>query len=264
MTALTTTAGTTRPAGTPLRQAMVAEWIKLTSVRSHRVTLAAFAILSVGVSIAVKASNSSNWAHESHAGYDATNQALAGLAFGQLAVGVLGILVITGEYSSGSIRSTLAAVPRRSRMLAAKAAVFWAAALVACEAVTWLSFLAGNLASGRAPHASLGQPGVARAVLLTGVSLSLLGLFAMGIGTLVRNSAGAIAIFVGVLLVLPLVLSKIDHAASWYTPESILSSSVSSTVGPWTVGPGAGFGLLVLYTAVLLGAGLVVLNRRDA
>jgi hypothetical protein len=73
----TVTAGTPR-SGSPLRQAMVAEWIELTSVRSHRVTLAAFAILSVGVSIAVRAAAGANWAHTSHAGYDATNQALVG------------------------------------------------------------------------------------------------------------------------------------------------------------------------------------------
>jgi ABC-2 type transport system permease protein len=172
--------------------------------------------------------------------------------------------VITGEYGSGSIRSTLAAVPNRTRMLAAKVAVFWAAALVVGEVVTWLSFIAGNLAAGPAPHAGLGQPGVTRAVLLTGVSLSLLGLFALGIGTLVRNSAGAIATFVGVLFVVPLVLGPIHHSLTWYTPESILSSSVSSTVGPWTVSPGEGIVLLVLYTAAVLAAGLVPLNHRDA
>ncbi|MBO0729798.1 MAG: ABC transporter permease, partial [Acidimicrobiaceae bacterium] len=240
------------------REAMVAEWIKFTSVRSHRFTLAAFGILSAGVSIAVGAANGAQWAHASHNGYDPTNQALAGLAIGQLAIGVLGALVITGEFSSGSIRSTLAAVPRRPRMLLAKAAVFWATALVACEVITWLVFFAGQVASGPAPHATLGQPGVARAILLTGAFLPLLGLFALGVGTLVRNSAGAIAIFVGFVFVVPLVLGPIHTSLSKYTPLNIEGSSVASTVGQPDISPWVGFGLMALYAAVVFAAGLVI------
>jgi ABC-2 type transport system permease protein len=256
-------AGSIRPVR--LRDAMASEWVKLTSVRSYRWTLVAFAIVTIGIGIAVSAVTGAHWAQHAHPGFDPTNQSLAGLAFGELAMGVLGVLAITGEYSSGAIRSTLAAIPRRPLVLAAKAAIYAPLALVAGEIVTLATFLAGQAAMGPAPHATLGQPGVAQAVLLSGAFLPLLGLFGLGLGAIVRNTAAGIGLFAALVLVLPPALYGISARAASFAPESILADSVaaarheSGALPPW-----AGFGLVAAYAAIALAAGLFVLVRRDA
>ena len=129
---------------------------------------------------------------------DVTNNILAGVALGLLTVGVLGVMVMTGEYSSGMIRATLAAAPDRPRLLAAKAAVFGAVALAMGEVASFISFFAGGLALRHGLHApALSQPGVLRAVLLTGAGYCLVGLMGLGIGAAIRNSPAAIAVLVG-------------------------------------------------------------------
>ena len=106
-------------------------------------------------------------------------------------MGIIGVLVMTSEYSSGMIRATLAAVPDRRLLLAAKAAVLGAAALAAGELLSFVTFLAGQaVLTSPAPHATLGQPGVLRAVLLAGAYLCLIGLIGLGIGAIIRHSAG--------------------------------------------------------------------------
>ncbi|MGH9107311.1 MAG: ABC transporter permease [Acidimicrobiales bacterium] len=248
-----------------LRDAMASEWVKLTTVRSYRLVLAAFALVTVGIGVAVSAATGAGWHHASHHGFDPTNHALAGLAFGELAMGVLGVLTVTGEYSTGAIRSTLAAIPRRPVVLAAKAAVYGAVALVVGEVVTVATFLAGQAAMGAAPHANFGQPGVARAVLLSGAFLPLLGLFGLGLGAIVRNSAAGVGLFAALVLVLPPALYAISSHAVKYAPEDILSSSVASVVHQSdTLSPWVGFGLVAAYAAAAIVIGLVVLVRRDA
>jgi ABC-2 type transport system permease protein len=248
-----------------LRDVMGSEWIKLTSTRSYRRTLLAFAVVTIGIGIAVSAATGANWAHHDHHGFDPTNQSLAGLAFGELAMGVLGVLAITSEYSSGAIRSTLAAVPHRRLVLAAKAAVSGLVALVVGEAVTFATWFAGQQAMGRAPHASLSQPGVARAVLLSGAYLALIGLFGLGLGAIVRNSAAGIGLFVGIVLALPFVLLAFGDRAIAFSPEGILSNSVAAVVpAAHALSAWAGFGMMALYAAVALVLGLIVLTRRDA
>jgi ABC-2 type transport system permease protein len=273
MTDLTITTASTSAASTPtarpgsyrLADVMASEWVKLASVRSLRWTLAAFAVATVGIGVAISAHTGAHWDPHAHPDFDPTNQSLAGLAFGELAMGVLGVLVMTGEYSSGAIRSTLAAVPHRPVVLAAKALVYGALALAVGEVVTLATFLAGQAAIGGAPHATLAQPGVARAVFLSGAFLPLIGLLALGLGTIVRNSAAGIAIFAAVVLVLPVALLPFGIGAQRFAPESILASSVAAAVpqagylSSWV-----GFGVVMLYAVLALLAGLVVLVRRDA
>ena len=116
------------------------------------------------------------------------------------------MLAITTEFSSGMIRATFAAVPRRPLVLAAKAAVLGAVTLAAGEITAFAAFLAGQAAlQAPAPHATLGQPGVLRAVLLAGAYPALIALIGLGLGALVRHTAGAICALVGVLFVLPLL-----------------------------------------------------------
>ena len=131
-------------------------------------------------------------------GFDPTNTALAGLALGSLVVGILGILSMTGEYGSGTIRSSLAATPRRGVFFGAKVIVMGVFALAVGLVVSFLSFFEGQaILSGAAPTATLGDPNVLGALLGSAGFLALGALFGLGIGAIIRHSAGAIATFVG-------------------------------------------------------------------
>lgn len=205
-------------------------------------------------------------------GFDPTQRALTGLIVAGLTGGVFGALLITSEYSSGTIRTTLAATPRRPILLAAKVGVAAAAMVVFCELLSLVSFFLGQaiLSGGGAPSAGLGSPGTLRAVLLTGLFISLMALMSFGFGLILRSTAAAIAAFVGVVFVLPLVMQGISEPDLRYLPTNILTNSIMSTVhqGPGgnvqPVSPGIGFLLMILYAAIALAAGAVLFVKRDA
>ena len=230
-------------------------------------------------------------------------RSLIGVFLGQLIFGVLGVLVMSAEYGTGTIRATLSAVPRRPVVLTAKVVVFGAVAVVVSEILAFSAFAVGQaiLSAKHAvglprrrsreraqqlgvkiPHnlqamlssgsASLGQPGVLRAVVGAGLYLAVLGLLALGLATIIRHTAGAISAFVGVVLVLPLIVqalpTSISNAVARYLPANIglvmfSTHGVPDRIGP-AFSPWTGFALLVLYTVVTLGLGCWVLVRRDA
>src|SRR5579859_7503774 len=191
------------------------EWLKLRSVRSTWWTLLVFAAGMIGLAIPILIHQ--HWATMSaadRAAFDPTNDSFAGLAVGQLAFGVLGVLMVTSEFSSGMIRATFAAVPNRPLVLAAKAAIVAAVALVAGEIMAFVSFAVGEaVLKSPAPHATLGQPGVLRAVLMGGAYPALVALIGLALGALIRHTAGAICAVVGVLFVLPLVIVPLGDSA---------------------------------------------------
>jgi ABC-2 type transport system permease protein len=161
------------------------EWIKLRTLRSVRWTLllALAGMIGIGIAAGFNTRNPNG---------DVTNNILVGGAFGSVLFAVLGVLVMTSEYSSGTIRATLAAIPRRPLVLAAKAAVWGTIALVAGELVTFAGFLAGAaFVHGDVPRPVLSQPDVLRAVVLSGVYLCLVGLIGLG-----RSNAGVAAALV--------------------------------------------------------------------
>ncbi|WP_329238039.1 hypothetical protein OG417_35125 [Actinoallomurus sp. NBC_01490] len=234
------------------------EWIKLRTLRSTWWTLAVTVAGATGIGVAVGANSKD-------ASADLTNNVLAGVAPGLLLVGVLGVLTMTGEYSSGMIRATLAAVPDRPLLLAAKATVFGLVTLVLGEVTAFVAFLAGRAAlHGRPVAPGLGQPGVLRAVVLSGVGIALMGLFGLGLGAIVRHSAAALATYVGVVFVAGQLLLAVAPAAVRWVPLAIVGDSlgVSRTaagdLSPWT-----GLAVLCGYAAVALGAGAWSLTRRD-
>jgi ABC-2 type transport system permease protein len=247
------------------------EWLKLRSVRSTWWTLLVFAAGMIALAILVLYHQ--HWASMSpadRASFDPTNDSYAGLAIGQLAIGVLGVLVITSEFSSGMIRATFAAAPRRPVVLAAKAVVLTAVALVAGEILAFAAFAVGEaVLKAPAPHATLGQPGVLRAVLMAGAYPVLIGLIGLGLGALIRHTAGAISAVVSVLFVLPLILvplgTSIQNTAGQYMPMLIAENSLTAVKPvPHSLSPGPGFALLCGYAAVALAAGCLALARRDA
>jgi ABC-2 type transport system permease protein len=206
-------------------------------------------------------------------GFDPTKTSLSGLWVAGLTGGVFGALLITGEYSSGTIRATVAATPRRPVLVAAKIGVAAVAAAVFCELLSFVSFFLGQavLAGGGAPSASLGSPGALRGVVMTGVFIPLTALMALGLGLIVRNSAGAIAAFAGIVFVLPIVMNGISEPDLRYVPPNILETSIMGTVNRTLASPGfrplspaIGLLLMAVYAAFVLAAGAVLFVRRDA
>jgi len=246
------------------------EWIKLRTVRSTGWIVVILAVAMIGLAILALSDVGAprHMSAASLASFDPTEQGLQGLVFAQLVAGLLGVIVITTEYSSGMIRATLAAVPRRPLLLAAKATVLAAVTLAAGEVLAFAAFFAGEavLYSGL-PHASLGQAGVARAVLMAGTYPCLIALTGLGLGALIRHTAAAVCTVVGVLYVLPLAVLPLPHEQTIdkfmpmiMSEESLAAvKPVADSLPAWQ-----GLALLCLYAAVALAADCWALTRRDA
>ena len=243
------------------RQVAGMEWIKLRSLRSTWLTLALTVAAAGGVGAAVGANTTDVSNHP-----DLTNNVLGGIAPGLLLIGVLGVLCMTSEYTSGMIRATLAAAPNRPLLLTAKSAMFGAVALAIGEAASSTAFLAGSLTMpGRIPAPSLGQPGVLRAVLMSGAAYCLIGLVGLGLGAVIRHSAAALAVLVGGVYVAGQFAAVNAHQLQAFVPVLIVGNSLSTTKRlEGTLSPWVGLGVLSLYTAVALGVGGWLLMRRDA
>jgi ABC-2 type transport system permease protein len=252
------------------------EWTKIRTVRSTVWSLLALVVVSVGFTALFAALTAANWNGPQAAARDATILADpvssvlgTGIGLGQLAICVLGALIMTTEYSTGVIRASLLAVPTRIPMLAAKAVVFAALILVVAEIVTFGSYFVGSAILHSHVTLSLSQPGVTRAVIGTGLALTVLGLFAMAIGALIRHTAGAIATAIGVVLVLPILSGLLPGTVgahiNAYLPEQAgglidqAHEQAGNLLTPWQ-----GFGVFCLWTAVLLVAAGYLLRRRDA
>jgi ABC-2 type transport system permease protein len=251
-----------------LPQAARMEWIKLRSLRSTWWTLAVTLAGTVGIGVAVGLNSKGGSA-------DLTNNALAGVVPGLLLTGALGVLTMTSEYGSGTIRATLAAIPRRPLVLAAKAAVFGVVTLIVGEAAAFIAFFAATATVRHGLAApTLGQPGVLRAVVFSGAAFCLIGLLGLGLGAIIRHSAAAVGILVAGVYVLAQVIGIITRGAAAYMPILILENSLSTTK-PVTCGTDgascphflsawAGLGMLALYAAIALAVGGWLLARRDA
>jgi ABC-2 type transport system permease protein len=257
--------------GYGFRSIVTMEWLKLRSVRSTAWIGLVFGASMIG--LAILALGHVNWAAMpagERAAFDPVEQGFAGLAVGQLAFGVLGALAITSEFSSGMIRATLAAVPRRPLLLAAKAAMLGAVTLAVGEVIAFGAFTVGEaVLRSPVPHATLGQPGVLRAVLMAGAYPALVALIALGLGAVIRHTAGAICAVAGILFVLPLILlplgDSIQHSVGQFMPMLIAENSLTA-VKPvaHSLAPGAGLAVLCGYAVIALAAGGWALARRDA
>jgi ABC-2 type transport system permease protein len=243
-----------------------AELIKLRSLRSTTITVVVTLLGALAITLLVSATVQDHGSG-SFQGFDPTNHALTGLALATLSIGVLGIMVATGEYATGTIRSTLAAAPRRPLLLAAKTAVVGALALVVGEVLSFSCFFLGQavLAAKHAPTAALDQHGVLTAVAASGLFLALLALLGLGLGIVVRHTAGAIAAYVGLTFLVPVVLTQFPDQPSRFTPIPLLANAVSSVVPvPGQVSPGVGVFLMALYSGAVLLLAAAMIVRRDA
>ena len=252
-----------------LRTVAQMEWQKLRTVRSTWYILAVFAAAMIG--LAMLAAGHENYGQMSAAGrasFDPTYDAFLGLVVGQLLFGVLGVLAITTEFSSGMIRATFAAAPRRPLVLAAKAGVLGAVTLAAGEISAFAAFYAGQaMLKAPAPHATLSQPGVLRAAAMAGAYPALIALISLGIGAIIRHTAGAVCALAGVVFVLPVLFSlgsSFRNTAQKFLPDTMRNSLIAVKPFAHMLSPGVTFGLLCAYAMAALAAGAWVLARRDA
>jgi hypothetical protein len=245
------------------------EWCKLRSTRS---TLWA-AALAVAANVVVAGFAAiflpSNLSAHEKATLDSIRVSLAGLHLSQIAVGVLGVLVVTSEYGTGMIRATLAAVPRRRTLLLAKAFVFTASALVVGTVACLGAYLVFQASlSGNSLRTHLADPGVLRAVLGGGLYLTALGLLGLGLGAVLRSSAGAIATLFG-LLFIPTVLASIlpqawQNRIAGYLPMNAGDAIYSLHHETGNLTPWVGFGVFCMYAATALAFGFLLITHRDA
>lgn len=252
-------------------EVFASEWHKLRTVRSTWWALAAVtafnavtaAVLGIVLPRTLSASQQAGITNP-------VGLSLLGLHLSQIAIGVLGVLVVTSEYSSGMIRATLAAVPQRRLVLAAKAAVLALAAVVAGLATCYAAYFAFQafLPAGNPMGVPLSAPGVTRAVTGAGLYLAVLALAGLGLGAALRSAAGAITVLFGLLFVPRIIMQFLP--ASWqdtvgpYLPmtagESVYSvHHQAHALAPWT-----GFGVFCAYAAAALLAGFILTARRDA
>jgi ABC-2 type transport system permease protein len=281
--------------GVTQARTMGSEWVKFRSLRSTWWSIGIALLISVGLGILFSDLRGNDM--QTHGGFEADQTALSlrGFYLAQLAVGVLGVLFITGEYSTGMIRATLAAVPKRVPVWLGKIAVFAVAIFAITLVAAFVAFFGGQaVLSGFHVHGafvtgpdgstgfisdqrigdwhslgvSISHPGSLRAIFGAALYMMGVGLLGLGCGFIVRNTGGAIAALFGVLLVLPLLAqalpTSLQDDISKYLPLLAGTAGMTTQTGTNQLGPWTGLGVFALYVVAALGAGLYILRRRDA
>ena len=251
---------------------ILSEWTKLHSLRSTRWSLLAAVVLTIGLPAIFAAVTSSHWGHmglRERADRHPLDIALAGVNLSQLAIGVLGVLVITGEYSTGMIRASFTAVPKRLPVLWAKIAVFGVVSFLLMLPSVLAAFFVSQaiLSKHDILQTSLSDPGVLRSVVGGALFATLFGVFCLALGAIVRNTAGGIATFVGVFFVIPPLLNVFpvswQNAINPWIPNSAGRSIFQLTHGPHSLSPAGGLAIFLAYIAAAVAIAAVLLVRRD-
>jgi ABC-2 type transport system permease protein len=246
------------------------ELTKILSVRSTYWTLLAQAVASIGWAVLFCAGTV---AHGAGPDFNATQASLAGqVALGELIIVVLGALVITSEYSTGMIRTSLAVMPRRGVLYAAKAIVFAAVTLSVSLVASFADFFIGQaILASKHLNTTLAQPGVLRAVLLSAAIVTVFGLLAYGVGALIRHTPGAIASMLGFIFLIPLLAQALptpwfEDLQRWLPGGGALSPIASSAPphSPYLFSAWGEFAVFCGYAVILLALGAWSFLRRDA
>ncbi|HET6505386.1 MAG TPA: ABC transporter permease [Baekduia sp.] len=255
------------------RHVIRSEWTKLWSLRSTRSSLLSAVIAMTGLGILIAVIQMNRWARLDpleRARFDSRNIGVGGYHLAQLAIGVLGVLIISGEYSTGMIRSSFMAVPHRLPVLWAKLCVFCSVTFATMLASTFVSFFVTQVIvrQHHQQHA-LSDPHALRVVIGAALYLTVLGALCVGLGTLVRSTAGGIAAFVFLLFVLPGITAILPHttadAIDPYLPLNAGTAVATSTFEPGPhLAPWTGFALFCGYAVAAIAAAAVGLVRRDA
>ena len=274
---LTAQPASARPADPVLKvtqaRVLVSEFTKFRTVRSTVWTLLVSVVLIIGISAlfsAVSASQYHTFDAADRATFNPVSISLSGMMFAVVAIGVLGVLMISGEYSTGMIRSSLTAVPRRLPVLWGKLAVFAGVIFSISLVASLISFFLGQaLLSGHHLGASIAAPGAVRSIIGAALYVTVSGMIGVALGALFRNTAAGIATFAGVFFVIPpltglLPASISDHLSQYlpsYAGDALWGGArgVTNALSPWT-----GFAVLCGYAVVVIAAAALRLRRADA
>jgi ABC-2 type transport system permease protein len=248
------------------------EWTKLWSLRSTRWSLAVACIAMAGLGPLIAVVSMAHWnqlAPIQRLTFNPLERSLGGYRLAQLAIGVLGVMVISGEYSTGMIRSSLMAVPKRLPVLWAKLLVFSGVAFVLMLVTALISFFASQaIFTQHHVNQTFGSPHALRVFVGTVLFMSLTGILCTALGTIIRSTAGSISAYVGLMFVLPgisdILPSSISNSINPYLP-SVAGTQVASTYAqPYTFSAWGGFALFCGYTVLAVAVAAYLLRRRDA
>jgi ABC-type transport system involved in multi-copper enzyme maturation permease subunit len=277
MSAVLTSASTTAAPAGPLKvtqgRVVRSEWIKFRSLRSTRYTLLVAVVLMIGIGAlfsAVTASQYHTFSAADKATFSPISTSLTGISFAVIAFGVLGVLLMSGEYSTGMIRSSLTAVPRRLPVLWGKLAVFAGAIFSISLVASFISFFVGQaLLSSHHLNVAITAPGALRSVIGAALYVTVAGMIGVALGALLRNTAAGISTFVGVFFVIPPLTGLLPASVSDHLTQYLPSNAgevlwggthgVQNALSPWT-----GFALLCGYAVILIAAAAWRLRSADA
>jgi ABC-2 type transport system permease protein len=255
------------------RRVVRSEWIKFRSLRSTLYTLLVAVVLMIGIAAvfsAVTASQYHTFSASDKASFSPVSTSLAGISFAVIAFGVLGVLLMSGEYSTGMIRSSLTAVPRRLPVLWGKLAVFASAVFSTSLVASFISFFLGQaLLSGHHLGVAVTAAGALRSVIGAALYVTVAGMIGVALGALLRNTAAGISTFVGVFFVISPLIELLPASVSDHLTQFLPSSAgeavwggtqdVQHALSPWT-----GFALLCGYAVILIAAAAWRLRSADA
>jgi ABC-2 type transport system permease protein len=270
-------AATARQAGASLetrfRATARSEWIKFRSVRSGPAVLLSTAVILLAGAWLICHGYRDGWATMSRAGqasFDPVFMSLRAIEGAQLFVGALGVITVTGEYTSGLIRGTFIATPQRAQVIALKAVIFAAVVWAWCTLFSFAAFFIGqSVLSSPAKHVAIGYPGVITAVFGGGLYLTAVGLLGLFIGVLVRRTTGALAALFGILLVVPEALGLLPGKLGEHLGEFLPDNGGEEIFhllhgGAYTLGAWPGFAVDAAWVAAAGAAAFVLVRRRDA
>jgi len=254
------------------RDVLASEWIKLRSLRSTYLVLLFAAVAAMGIGYLVAHADATHWPTMSvaaRAAFDPVDDTFSGLGLAQLAFGALGVLAISSEYTTGLIRTTFAAVPRRRAVIAAKAAVVGVVTLLAGELIAFATFFTGQWAlSAQHLDVTLAHPGALRGVLAAGFYLAVTAWVGIGLGTVIRHTAGAITAMVGVVFLLPTVIGALptpwDTRIGRFTMNQAAQQMIAQHPHAGYFSAGPSFLIVAAYAAAAIAAAALVITRRDA
>jgi hypothetical protein len=264
-------AATSSPLRVTQLRVIRSEWTKLRSVRSTYWSLFATLLLIIGIGILVCVIFNARWPHISQherADFHPLRASLVGVNFAQLAIGVLGVLVITAEYSTGMIRATFSAVPKRLPVLWAKTAVFASVAFLLSLPAVFIVFFAGqSILSGQHINITISHPGVIRALVGAPLYLMVMGVFGLGLGAMLRSTAGGISALAAIVFVLPPIIglfpASFANSVTPYLPSNAGGALWTINPDPNTLAPWTGFAVFCGWAIASIVVASILMVRRD-
>jgi ABC-2 type transport system permease protein len=252
-------------------QVVRSEWTKIRSVASTVWTLSLAVVVTIALGMLISALSKNEFdsmSREDRLSFDPTFISFAGMSLGQLAMIVFGVLVVSNEYSTGMIRTSLAAVPQRGTFLFSKIAVATGLSLAVGLATSFVAFFLGQAMLGT-HRAEIGDSGVLRAVIGGGLYMTLIAMFSMGVAAMLRSPMLSLGILMPFFFLISNILGNVDATKKIgrYLPDQA-GSKIMQVVTPiddnTPYGPWGGLGIMALWVAAALIGGYVLLKKRDA